>query len=48
MAPDSKMLIGAPPGPSVSTIAGILLFGLICTKAGANCSPLLMLTGFTV
>src|SRR5258707_15082503 len=43
------MLIGAPPsGPSGSTIAGILLFGLIFTKAGANCSPLPIFTGFTV
>src|SRR6516165_10269212 len=42
------MLIGAPPGPSGSTIAGILLLGLILTKAGANCSPLLILTGLTV
>jgi hypothetical protein len=29
MAPDSKTWMGLPPGPSVSTIAGILLFGLI-------------------
>src|SRR5882724_4813670 len=42
------MLIGAPSGPSGSTIAGILLFGLIFTKAGANCSPLPIFTGFTV
>src|SRR5438270_13588511 len=27
MAPDSTMLIGLPPGPSLSMIAGILLFG---------------------
>src|SRR5262249_20505537 len=48
IAPDSKMLIGEPPGPSPSTIAGILLLGLILTKAGANCSPLEMFTVFTV
>ena len=48
MAPNSKMLIGCPPGPSGSMIAGILLLGLILTKAGANCSPLEMLTVFTV
>src|SRR6516162_3872130 len=42
------MLIGVPPGPSGSTIAGILLFGLIFTKADANCSPLLILRPFGV
>src|SRR5712671_2168617 len=34
MAPDSKMLIGLPPGPSLSMIAGILLFGLILRPLG--------------
>ena len=29
MAPDSKIWMGLPPGPSLSAIAGILLFGLI-------------------
>ena len=29
MAPDSTSVIGRPPGPSRSTIAGILPFGLI-------------------
>src|SRR5207248_11540292 len=48
MAPDSKMLIGLPPGPSLSMIAGILLFGLILRNASPNCSPFEMLTGFTV
>ena len=40
MAPDSNTLIGRPPGPSGSTMAGILLFGLIFKNAGSNCSPL--------
>src|SRR6185436_20045541 len=42
------MLTGLPSGPSGSTIAGILLFGLSLRKAGAICSPLLMFTGITV
>jgi hypothetical protein len=48
MAPDSKTLIGAPPGPSGSTIAGMRLFGLIFKNAGANCSPFEMSIGRTV
>ena len=31
-----------------STIAGILLFGLIFEEAGAICSPLVMFTGITL
>src|SRR5256885_9998622 len=42
------MLTGLPPGPSGSTIAGILLFGLSLRNAGAICSPLLMFTGNTL
>src|SRR6478735_9559315 len=42
------MPTGLPPGPSGSTIAGILLLGLILRKAGAICSPLLMFTGITL
>ena len=38
MAPDSKTLIDSPSGPSGSTIAGILLFGLIARKSGVNWS----------
>src|SRR5712675_1608043 len=41
------MLTRLPPGPSGSTIAGILLFGLIARNAGAICSPLVILTGKT-
>src|SRR5580693_1542872 len=48
MAPDSNTLTRLPPGPSGSTIAGILLLGLIARNAGAICSPLLMLTGKTL
>ena len=40
MAPDSKTLTGSPPGPSESTIAGILLFGLMARNSGLNWSPL--------
>ena len=40
MAPDSKIEIGLPPGPSGSTIAGMRLFGEIFRKSGLNCSPL--------
>src|SRR4051795_5342703 len=48
MAPDSNTLTGLPPGPSGSTIAGILLLGLILRNPGAICSPLLMFTGITL
>src|SRR5580704_12806819 len=48
MAPDSNTLIGLPPGPSGSTIAGMRLFGLIFRNSGLNCSPLEMFTGCTV
>src|SRR6516225_5431336 len=48
MAPDSNTLIGAPPGPSGSTIAGMRLFGLIFRNSGANCFPLEMFIGCTV
>src|SRR6266404_3767049 len=41
------MLTRLPSGPSGSTIAGILLLGLIARKSGAICSPLVMLTGNT-
>src|SRR5436305_12974825 len=37
--------MGAPSGPSRSTIAGILLFGLIARNSGLNCSPAPMFTG---
>src|SRR5665213_723445 len=47
IAPDSNTLIGLPPGPSGSTIAGMRLFGLILRKSGLNCSPWLILTGWT-
>src|SRR3954454_4903960 len=42
------MLTRLPPGPSGSTIAGVLLFGLIARQSGAICSPLVMLTGKTL
>src|ERR1700682_1631191 len=42
------MLTRLPSGPSGSTIAGILLLGLIARKSGAICSPLVMLTGKTL
>src|SRR3954447_3524018 len=42
------MLTRLPPGPSGSTIAGILLLGLIARKSGAICSPLVMFTGITL
>jgi hypothetical protein len=38
---------GAPSGPSESTIAGILLFGLMAMNEAANCSPFPMLTACT-
>jgi hypothetical protein len=47
IAPDSKIEIGAPSGPSGSTMAGIRLFGAIFRKSGSNCSPAPMLTRFT-
>jgi hypothetical protein len=37
--------IGLPSGPSGSTIAGTLLFGLIFKNSGWNWSPLAMSTG---
>src|SRR5436853_2481056 len=42
------MLIGWPPGPSGSTIAGMRLLGLIFRNSGLNCSPLEMLIGTTL
>src|SRR3954454_23012051 len=42
------MLTRLPPGPSGSTIAGVLLFGLIARQSGAICSPLVMLIGKTL
>jgi hypothetical protein len=47
MAPDSNSAMGAPSGPSGSTIAGILLFGLIFRNAGSNWSPLPISIGIT-
>mgnify|MGYP005751679981 CR=1 FL=1 len=47
MAPDSNSDIGLPSGPSESTIAGILLFGLIFRNCGSNCSPAPMSTACT-
>ncbi len=45
MAPDSKIEIGSPPGPSGSVIAGMRLLGLSARNCGVNCSPRPMLTG---
>src|ERR1035438_7109811 len=45
MAPDAKSEIGLPSGPSGSTMAGILLFGLIARNSGVNCSPAPISTG---
>src|SRR5436305_14392520 len=42
------MLIGCPPGPSLSMIAGMRLFGLILRNSGLNCSPFEMLIGTTL
>src|SRR6266852_2230434 len=42
------MLTRLPSGPSGSTIAGILLLGLIARKSGAICSPLVIFTGMTL
>ena len=39
------MLTRLPSGPSGSTIAGILLFGLMARNSGSNWSPAPMLTG---
>jgi hypothetical protein len=47
MAPDSKMEIGAPPGPAGSTMAGMRLFGETARNSGANCSPFAILTGMS-
>ena len=44
IAPDSKIEIGPPSGPSGSTIAGIRLFGEMSRNPGRNCSPLPILT----
>src|SRR5919107_1869383 len=41
MVPDSERDMGSPSGPSGSTIAGILLFGLIRRNSSSNCSPTL-------
>ena len=41
MAPDSKIWMGLPSGPSLSTIAGILLFGLIFKELGVELIALL-------
>jgi hypothetical protein len=46
MAPDSKIDSGRPSGPSGSTMAGMRPLGLMAWKAGANCSPVPMFTGF--
>ena len=40
--------IGLPPGPSWSTIAGILLLGLILRNSGLNWSPTPMSIGCTL
>ena len=48
MAPDSKTLTGSPPGPSGSTIAGILPFGLIFRNSGSNCCRVRRSTILTV
>ncbi len=45
MAPDSNSAMGLPSGPSGSTSAGILLFGLMARNSGWNWSPVPMLTG---
>jgi hypothetical protein len=45
IAPDSKITIGSPSSVSASTMAGILLLGLIASYSGVNWSPLLMFTG---
>src|SRR5258708_25408889 len=42
------MLTRLPSGPAGSTIAGILLLGLMARKSGAICSPLVMLIGMTL
>jgi len=47
IAPDSNSEIGCPSGPSRSTIAGILLFGLIARNSGLNWSPAPMSMGVT-
>jgi hypothetical protein len=46
MAPDSNTAIGLPPPwGSVSTSAGMRLFGDTARKSALNCSPLPMFTG---
>ena len=46
IAPDSKMLIGAPPPLGVwSTSTGMRWFGLIFRKSGLNWSPRPILQG---
>ena len=42
---ESNTRASLPPGPSVSTIAGTLPFGLIGAEGGRCCSPLLVSTG---
>src|SRR5215208_5523950 len=45
MAPDSESDMGSPSGPSGSTMAGILLFGLISRNSDSYWSPDVMSTG---
>jgi hypothetical protein len=45
MALESNTLASAPPGPSVSTIAGTLPLGLMTRNAAVCCSPLLVSIG---
>jgi hypothetical protein len=47
MAPDSNSDKASPLGPSGSTIAGILLFGLMRRNSASNWSPRVMFTGTT-
>ncbi len=47
MAPDSASAYDEPPGPSGSTIAGILLFGLMRRNSSSNCSPRVISMGWT-
>jgi hypothetical protein len=48
MAPDSISEMGWPSGPSESTMAGILLFGLMARNSGLNWSPAPMSTACTL
>src|SRR2546423_6618980 len=45
MALDCDMVIGLPPGPSLSTITGIWPFGLSARYCGVLCSPLVRSMG---